>query len=72
MKKPLEAEVMTGFGRKKVLEEIGCKFEKVDTRDSFDRPIAGVWACFFDGKEIARDRLQGKCVDHAVVELGGL
>lgn len=67
MKKAVTAEVkpLSGFAKKKFLEENGCEFKKVVDDD------LPVWICIFEGQEIALRRLQIDCVNAAVEALGG-
>jgi hypothetical protein len=72
--KSVTAKPISGFARKKALEEIGCTFEKLPNKlDLHSKDVTTwEWVCVFDNKEVGRHRLQGPCVDEAIDHFGGL
>lgn len=67
MQKCFEEKPVSGFAKKKALEELGCKFYKRDAHE-LDRE----WVIELDGEAIGINRLQGPAVDQAIAALGGL
>lgn len=67
-----EKPVLSGFGRKKVLTDIGCQFEKVIDPSPSAMKGDAVWVCYFDGQQIGSSRYQSDCIDMAIEAIGGL
>lgn len=65
-----QAQHLSGFAKKKALEELGFGFVPV-IDDEYPRGAA--WSCVDDtGTEIVRARLQGEVVNLTIEKLGGL
>lgn len=63
---------VSGFAKKRALEDIGCQFEKEKDRSFSALSTDTEWVCYMDGKEIGRARLQADCLTKAIDSLGGL
>lgn len=61
--KAVSAKPLTGFEKKKTLEQFGCEFKKEGD--------PAEWRCYFEGQVIGKGRLQIEAVNAAIDALGG-